>query len=202
MGAKFQQHSSGSFTARPSVPVDGQHPGTTSLKYTLCLQRKQSGTSYRSSRCFLVLCWLQKVSHVKLISSMWLKPNTLGECATPCHWWRALRSPINVPLLCLIILFILQPPKPPITVLHGGPKHQGPWGENLAHGQDVHGHNGRSTVWRPSQLVFPSTNHRAATFEWNKRWWCHSSGILIEWSHWHAFFIECREECWKFVTWS
>lgn len=57
MGAKFQQHSSGSFTAEPSAPINGHRPVTTSLKYTLCLQRKQSRTSYKTSHCFVGVCW-------------------------------------------------------------------------------------------------------------------------------------------------
>lgn len=57
MGAKFQQHSSGRFTAEPSAPINRHHPATTSLKYTLCLQRKQSGTSYETSHCVVSVCW-------------------------------------------------------------------------------------------------------------------------------------------------
>lgn len=104
MGAKFQQHSSGRFTAEPSAPINRHHPATTSLKYTLCLQRKQSGTSALSVSAGLM-------SHMKLISSMWLKPDPLGERGLPCRWRRGPRSPINVVLRRLIILFTVHHPQ-------------------------------------------------------------------------------------------
>lgn len=98
MGAQFQQHSSGSFTAQPSAPMNGQHPGTTSLKYTLCWQRKQRGTSYLTSHCFVVLCRLKKTSLMKLISSMWLKPDTLGSLTerSPVTHQRATAPPNHI----------------------------------------------------------------------------------------------------------
>lgn len=82
VGAKFQQHSSGCFTTAAPAPINGHQPATTSLKHTLCLQRKHSETSFShqsllSQGVVDVGLVKKKESHMKLINSMCLKPDTL-----------------------------------------------------------------------------------------------------------------------------
>lgn len=97
VGAKFQQHSSGRFTTAAPAPINGHQPATTSLKHTLCLQRKHSETSFShqsllSQGVVDVGLVKKKESHMKLINSMCLKPDTLTERRQPCTALSVMKS--------------------------------------------------------------------------------------------------------------
>lgn len=130
------------------------------------------------------------MSHMKLISSMWLKPDPLGECGLPCRWRRGPWSPINVLLRRLIILFTLHHPRTshvrPTWALWTSGARGKDHGPSPRHPQWMGGaHNGG---WRVSM----GTNQKAASFELNKP--CRS-GIWTEFSHWVNYRKDCMELC-------
>lgn len=115
---------------------------------------------------------------------MWLKPDPLREFGWPCQWRRGLRSPINVPLLRLIILFTLH---------HQQTSHVRPaWGALWKDHGSMSRHPERmdDAQFEKCMTCVYGPNQRAAAFELNKP--C-SYGILIEFSNWDNCWKECTE---------
>lgn len=190
MGAKFQQHSSGRFTAEPSAPINRHHPATTSLKYTLCLQRKQSGTSYKTSHCVVSVCWTHVTYEANQLH--------VAETWSARRAWIALslteRSPVSHQCGAAPpnhIIHRTSPPNFPCPTCVGSPniRGTGEWPWPIAKTSTV---NGWSSFWNVEWRVFMGTNQKAATFELNKP--C-QPGIWTGLSHWVNYRKDCTELC-------
>lgn len=189
MGAKFQQHSSGRFTAEPSAPINRHHPATTSLKYTLCLQRKQSGTSYESSHCFVSVCW----THVTYEANQLHVAETWPAQRVRIAFSLTERSPVSHQCAAAPPNHIIHPTSPPnfpCQTYVGSPHIRGPGecnGPLPRHPQWMGGAH-----FETCNDVLMGTNQKAATFELNKP--C-DSGIWTEFSHWVNYRKDCTELC-------